>query len=257
MMSSFARTHIVFFDLGNTLLYFDDDWPQIFLQAQQSVWQSLVRAGLQLERRSFLRHLRRALERYYRERETDFIEHTTTYVLTTLLAQQGYPDLPDAVIQQALQGMYAITQAHWQVDTQAREVLNTLKARGFHLGLISNAAHDEDVQMLVDRHALREYFEVILTSAAAGIRKPAPRIFALALAHWGCPASHAVMVGDTLGADILGAHNAGMPAIWVTRYAGRHANCARADAILPEARVNTLKALLPVLTVPGAHSQED
>ncbi|RMF47383.1 MAG: HAD family hydrolase [Anaerolineae bacterium] len=254
MVISLRHTHIVFFDLGNTLLYFNADWPQVFLQAQEGVWEALVQSGVHLERQTFLHTLRQALKAYYQKRETDFIEQTTTYVLTTVLKEQGYPHLPDAVIQQALRRMYATTQAYWQVDAQAHEVLHNLKSRGFHLGLISNAAHDEDVQTLVDKHALREYFDVILTSAAAGIRKPNPHIFTLALKHWGCPPTHAVMVGDTLGADILGAHNAGMPAIWVTRYADRPSNHAHIDTIIPEASVEELRALLPLLPAPNSHA---
>ncbi len=252
-MSAFANVHIVFFDLGHTLLYFDADWPQVFLQAQESLWEALVQAGLHLERAAFLRRLRLRLEAYYRQREVEFIEHTTTRVLTALLAEEGYPRLPDRLVQQALERMYATTQAHWQADPQAHATLRGLRARGYALGLISNAAHDADVQALVERHGLRPYFEVILTSAAAGIRKPEARIFAAALSHWGCPPSHALMVGDTPGADILGAHNAGMEAIWLRRYADTARNRAEAEALAPEACIADLGALLALLRAPARH----
>jgi FMN phosphatase YigB (HAD superfamily) len=52
---------------------------------------------------------------------------------------------------------------------------------GYRLGLISNAGDDADVQTLLDQANLRAYFEIILTSAGQGIRKPNPKIFWTAL----------------------------------------------------------------------------
>jgi len=80
-----------------------------------------------------------------------------------------------------------------------------------------------------------------------GIRKPHPRIFQLALDRLGCIAQEAVMVGDTLGADILGAHNAGMPGIWITRRADTPDNRDHLDTIRPDLTVDSLAALLNYL----------
>jgi FMN phosphatase YigB (HAD superfamily) len=48
------------------------------------------------------------------------------------------------------------------------------------------------------------------------------------------------MVGDTLGADILGAQNAGIYAIWITRRADVPANRAHQDTIHPDAAIDSL-----------------
>jgi FMN phosphatase YigB (HAD superfamily) len=90
---------------------------------------------------------------------------------------------------------------------------------GYRLGMISNAADDENVQELVDKGQLRPYFEFILSSAACGIRKPDPHIFQLALEHFRVPPEKTVMVGDTLEADILGANQLGIYSIWIPRHA--------------------------------------
>jgi FMN phosphatase YigB (HAD superfamily) len=55
------------------------------------------------------------------------------------------------------------------------------------------------------------------------------------------------MVGDTLGADILGAHNAGLLAIWITRRAETPANQAHQDTIQPDVTIDTLSELPDVL----------
>ena len=115
--------------------------------------------------------------------------------------------------------MYQVSEAYWQLEAESLPALETLRQQGYRLGMISNAADDANVQRLVDKAGLRSYFDVILTSAAQGIRKPHPRIFQSALEYWPAAPSQAVMVGDTLGADIQGANDLGIFSVWVTRRA--------------------------------------
>ena len=114
---------------------------------------------------------------------------------------------------------------------------------GYRLAMVSNAADDANTQVLVDKLGARPYVEFVLSSAAQGIRKPNPLIFLFALGRMGVAPERAVMVGDTLGADILGAHNSGMFAVWVTRRADRPANRAHAATIQPDAQVDRLSEL--------------
>lgn len=237
------RLDAVIFDLGNTLLYFDTAWPEVLSQADIVLFDRLQAAGLDLDAREFLATFRTRLDEYFRERETEFIEYTTQYVLRLLLAECGYPDVPDSVLRPALDAMYAVTQAHWQPEPDAIPTLQVLKEQGYRIGLISNAADDRDVQTLIDKAGIRPYLEGVLTSAAEGIRKPNPRLFTRLLKEWGIPPQRAAMVGDTLGADILGARNAGMFSIWITRRADTPANHAHADTIHPDAAISTLAEL--------------
>lgn len=236
----------VLFDLGDTLMYFDGSWPQVFAEARQALLHSLQQAHLPLEQ-GFLDDFYARMQAYYRERETEFIEHTTRYVLRNTLAQWGYPGQPAEVIEQALAAMHTITQAHWVPEPDALPALERLQALGYRMALISNGADEPNTQVLVDKGGFRPFFEVILSSAAEGIRKPNPKIFCTALERMGVAARQAVMVGDTLGADILGARNAGIFSIWITRRADTPANRAHADTIHPDARVATLEALPDLL----------
>lgn len=237
----------VIFDLGNTLMYFDAYWPDVLSEAILELFNALQASGLGLEREAFVKEFRARLESYYQERETEFIEYTTHYILRDLLDQTGHAGASEGVLRAALEAMYAVTQAYWKVVDDAHPTLQALRSDGYRLGLISNAADDQDVQELVDQAALRPYFDFILTSAAEGIRKPNPRIFRTALAKWGLTPDRAAMVGDMLGADILGAQNAGMFSIWVTRHAASSANRAHKDTIVPDATISALKELPPLL----------
>lgn len=237
----------ILFDLGSTLIYFQGDLPAVFRRSLSALNDSLLAAGISLDGEAFISQFHARLEHYYTERESEFIEYTTAYLLRTILAEHGYPDLPEHVIQQGLATMYAVTQEYWQTDPDVTTTLSAIRKQGYRLGLVSNAADDADVQTLVDKAALRSYFDIIVTSAALGIRKPNPRIFFYALDFLGIPPAQAVMVGDKLGADILGAKNAGMFAIWVRRYADTPANNDHLDTIQPDATINTLKELPALL----------
>jgi HAD superfamily hydrolase (TIGR01549 family) len=237
----------IIFDLGGTLIFFDGEWPEILRQADQALFTSLESAGLRLDRERFLGHFRDKMEIYYRERDTEFIEHTTLYILREILKEWGNDELPEAVLRSALKAMYSVTQAYWMTELDSHAVLQDLSNQGYRLGMISNAGDDADVQVLVDKANLRGYFDFILTSAALGIRKPNPRIFEIGLERWKLPAGRVAMVGDTLGADILGAQLSGLTGIWITRRADTPANRAHSHTILPDAEISSLSELPELL----------
>lgn len=230
----------IFFDLGHTLIYSTAPWPAVIARGQQAMLGQLTADGFELPGTQFLAEYDARINAYYRERESEFIEYTVSYVLRNLLAEMGYPNVSEADVRPALNALYAVTQQNWYAEEDALPTLQALLNRGYRLGLISNAADDQDVQELVDQAGLRACFEFILTSAAVGIRKPNPRIFEIALQALDVPASRAVMVGDTLGADILGAQHVGMLDIWVTRRAETPGNRAHLETIHPTHKVKTL-----------------
>jgi HAD superfamily hydrolase (TIGR01662 family) len=238
------RFPVVLFDLGSTLIYFSGDWPEVSQQGQATLVQTLLQGGLKLDSGAFRTQLQASLDEYFSSRDSEMIEHTTGAILRSLLSRWGYADLPESLLSSALQAMYQISEAYWHVETESQAALEDLRRQGYRLGLISNAADDANVQRLVHKAALRPYFDVILTSAAQGIRKPHPRIFYTALETWQAVPSQAVMVGDTLSADIQGANNLGIYSVWVTRRAAPPDNPA--PSLCPDAIIENIGEL-PVL----------
>lgn len=237
----------VLFDLGSTLIYFSEKWEAVTQQFHRELINSLISAGIQVNAEQFLQEYDARQESYYNERDTEFIEHTSAYILKSLLADHGYSQIPDDVIRQALKAMYAVSQAYWKIEEDTLSTLETLKNAGYRMAIISNAGDDADVQALIDNAGIRPYFDVVVTSASQGIRKPNPRIFQTVLNMLGVKPERAIMVGDTLGADILGAHNAGMPAIWIARRADKAANRSHEELIIPDATLSTLDELPELL----------
>jgi putative hydrolase of the HAD superfamily len=211
------RYPVALFDLGSTLIYFSGDWSEVTQQGQAALIRTLLKSGMKLDPGTFQKQLQSSMEAYFSNRDNELIEHTTGTILRDLLASWGHTVLPEALILDALQAMYQVSEAYWQVENEAQSALDDLRSQGYRLGLISNAADDANVQRLVDKAGLRACFDVILTSAALGLRKPHPHIFQAALETWQAIPGQAIMVGDTLPADIQGAKNLGIFSIWVTR----------------------------------------
>ena len=236
----------VIFDLGSTLIRFNGEWGKVVSEAHVALVDQLQRDGLQMDGRAVASEFRRQMEIYYHDRESDFIEVTTAFVLRQVLAESGHPEVSDEVIRLALERMYRLTEDHWSPMPGVYAVLEALRREGLRLGLISNAGNEANVHRLIDRASLRPYFDPILISAALGLRKPNPALFEIVIQAWGLSPEEAVMIGDTLGADILGAQNAGMHQIWLTADAETPANRAHAGTIIPEATASAL-ADIPAL----------
>ena len=94
----------------------------------------------------------------------------------------------------------------------AADAVRSLHGR-YKLGVIANQ-HEGTVRRLAERN-LGEYFDLVIGSAEAGVRKPDPAIFQMALAKAGCRAEQAVMVGDRIDNDIRPANLLGMQTIHV------------------------------------------
>ncbi len=234
---------VVLFDLGSTLIYFDGDWDEVFNAGITALAHSLVEQGCPIPAGPFTAAFRERMQEYYFQREMEFIEYTTCRILADLLAEFGHPEISADRLRAPLAKMYSLTQAHWKLEPDALAMLDALLAQGYRLGVVSNAADEADVHTLVDQHGLRRYFELILVSAAVGYRKPHPYIFQLALSQFNIQPCQAVMVGDTLGADILGARNAGICSVWVTRRADVPDNRDHLDTIRPDAVITRLSDL--------------
>jgi HAD superfamily hydrolase (TIGR01549 family) len=94
----------------------------------------------------------------------------------------------------------------------AAALLDAVKARA-RVAIVSNNLLEEQQDKL--RHcALDSYIDVLVVSEEAGVSKPEPRIFEIALERLGCTKDEVVMVGDSWPADIVGAIAAGIRPIW-------------------------------------------
>jgi putative hydrolase of the HAD superfamily len=93
------------------------------------------------------------------------------------------------------------------------EVLEYLKAKQYPMHLITNG-FEKTQHAKISNSGISHYFTHVITSEEAGIMKPHVAIFEYAMQKAGTIASEAIMVGDTLDADIEGANNAGIDSVY-------------------------------------------
>ena len=93
------------------------------------------------------------------------------------------------------------------------ETLEKLKHH-FEMHIITNGF--EEVQMAKLRNTgLIKYFDKIITSERAGVKKPASEIFDFSLKLANANSYESLMIGDDLKVDILGAKNSGIDQVFV------------------------------------------
>jgi putative hydrolase of the HAD superfamily len=106
----------------------------------------------------------------------------------------------------------------FQPYPDAAPALEGLRARGLRLLCVSN--WDVSLPEVLERCGLGAALDGVVCSAAAGARKPDPRIFAAALGEARCEAGEALHVGDTPEEDVAGAEAAGIRALLLDRDGG-------------------------------------
>jgi putative hydrolase of the HAD superfamily len=94
----------------------------------------------------------------------------------------------------------------------AHETLEYLQSK-YTLHLISNG-FKESQDIKINGTGIGKYFTHVIISEIAGVNKPDPGIFQFAIDAAGTTKHESLMIGDSLEADVLGALNFGMDAIF-------------------------------------------
>lgn len=96
------------------------------------------------------------------------------------------------------------------------DLLQALRQEGIRVAVVTNNLRREQEEKL--RYCgLDALLDDLVTSEDAGEMKPHPAPFLMALRRSGCGPEHAVMVGDSWSADVLGALAAGIRPVWLNR----------------------------------------
>jgi len=98
----------------------------------------------------------------------------------------------------------------------AFEAVRWCAARGLRVVLVTNTLQRGDEEVLEDwrRFGLEDAIHGVVSSHSAGWRKPHPAIFERALDIAGARPEQAFHVGDNLVADVWGAKQLGIRAVW-------------------------------------------
>ncbi len=118
----------------------------------------------------------------------------------------------------------------------ARELVAEL-ARRYKLGLVSNTVIPGDHHARsLESAGILQYLEAAVWSANFGRRKPDPAIVLHVLEELGVAPERAVLVGDKIRTDILGAKRSGVRSIWLSKPGTPHTGEAEPDFIIQDLR---------------------
>lgn len=129
---------------------------------------------------------------------------------------------------------------HPFVYDESYQVLDELKGK-YQLLLLTNGSPDLQQTKLTITPELVPYFDRIVISGGFGKGKPDPSIFEHALSLMELDKAEAIMVGDNLMTDILGASRIGMKSVWINRHDKER------NEVVPDYEITHLEELYPIL----------
>lgn len=118
------------------------------------------------------------------------------------------------------------TLVQWHAEEFAPEVVawvERAKGMGFGLCIISNTHRPDRLNRLAAKLGIE---------TVRGRIKPSRAMFRLALIKFGRKAEEAVMVGDQMMTDVLGANRSGIDAIWVRKMEGKEFGGTRINRLI-------------------------
>jgi len=133
--------------------------------------------------------------------------------MSTLLSTAGVPENAITASVEALRREQRRFNLWRRVPAGLIDALQRARKNDLPVGVLSNA--EGNIERLLRRVDLVEYFDTIVDSGLVGMAKPDPRIFQLAASKMGLRPDELVYVGDIPGVDVVGANSAGMPAILI------------------------------------------
>lgn len=223
-----ASATVVFFDLDDTL--FDHTFSaSAGLGAVADAYPVFARRPIEDLVARHARHVE-ALHRRVLAGELS-IEAARVARFEALCRECGARDLAGEQVAETYRGAYARSR---RVVPGTVALLATLRAR-VRVGIVTNNLVGEQLEKLrvLELGAL---VDVLVISEEAGVAKPDPEIFQIALARANCAAREAVMVGDSWATDVLGARAAGVRPVWFNRTARPCPEpgwCAELQSFLP------------------------
>jgi FMN phosphatase YigB (HAD superfamily) len=209
-----ARAKAIFFDLGETLVTQNIEDSMVTRNALQDISKILAKPGSP-------KTLFRLYMKGYRINDAIRNEYNVEIPIHAwmrqLLRRVTAKEPPDQLINKCIRIIVKARAANAVAFEDAHATLSMLSRRRLKLGVMSNVSSHEVALAILDRVRLAKYFDLVVTSALTGIRKPDPGIFRYALYQLNIKPEEAVIIGDSERHDIQGGYISGLRTILINR----------------------------------------
>ncbi len=206
---------VVFFDIGGTLAYPHPSFNGLIAEVCQTHGLSVTMEDAGRVEPAVWAHIakRKDAGRGFSLSKQDS-QTFWLWVYQTYLTELGHTAAAETDLPRLLFETFVRSESYRLYDDVV-PTLDRLRRAGFVLGVISNW-EDWLERLLVDL-AIHDYFEVTVVSGSAGVEKPNPQIFQLALEAASARADEAVHIGDNPTDDVAGAASVGIRGILLDR----------------------------------------
>lgn len=195
----------VFFDIDDALY----DSTRQAEAARRNAIKAMIEAGLVLDEKQVMNSLLKIVKKFGSNYQRHFNE---------LLKEFDQEENPRIVAA----GMVAYHNTKLTYLVPFRDTIPTLldlRQAGYKLGIITNGLAVKQWEKLI-RLGIQHFFDIVIISENVGKEKPDEEIFKLASSQTGHEPNQAMMVGDRIDKDILGASRAGMVTVQILK--GKH-----------------------------------
>lgn len=235
----------VIFDLGGTLV----DWPD-WEEAVERWWvlsyDHLVAARPDVAwpgREKYVRAMRAAEAEHWRRVEEELWSGAATVLVEDGFSRMGLRPEQDVLLA-ALDGYAKAVEGGAVAFPEARDTLSRLRGEGYGLGLLSNtwwAAEWHDADLAAQ--GLTDLLDDVRYTSDLPHSKPHPSVFLESASRLGARPAECVMVGDNMLADVSGALEVGMRAVWKRN----DGPWPKPEGVEPSATIDSLAELPAVL----------
>ncbi|MDP5001749.1 MAG: YjjG family noncanonical pyrimidine nucleotidase [Flavobacterium sp.] len=205
-MKSFQHKKHLFFDLDHTLWDFDKNSAFAF----ETIFKQ---QGLDINLSDFLEIYIPRNQHYWKLYQVNQITHEDLryYRLKDVFDALEF-EVSDAIIYHLSDEYIKYLPEYNHLFDGAIELLDYLKPK-YQLHIITNGFASVQTKKLKNSN-IDHYFETITNSEMAGVKKPNSEIFNFALSLAKASKEESIMIGDSYEADVIGAIEAGIDAVF-------------------------------------------
>ena len=232
-----AHVKAIFFDLGETLVTQNIEDSMVTKKALEEISRILPEP---LSAGTLFRLYMRSYRRNDGLRAEYNVEIPISVWIPRLLKRVIGKEPPQNLVERCIRIIVTARAANAVAFSDAHDTLRRLSRRRVKLGVISNVSSHEVAVRILKKVRLAKYFDLVVTSALTGIRKPDPGIFRYALYRLKVDPEQAVIVGDSEKHDIQGGATSGLTTVLIDRK-------QRVENSLSNHHFKTLREALPTL----------
>lgn len=209
-MQNFKHKKHLFFDLDHTLWDFDKNSAFAF----DTIFKE---QGFEISLPDFLNIYIPRNQHYWKLYQVNKISHEDLryYRLKDVFDALQY-EVSDKIIHQLSEDYIKYLPEYNNLFDGAIEILDYLKPN-YKLHIITNGFASVQTKKLKNSN-IDHYFETITNSEMAGVKKPHRNIFDFALSLANASKNDSLMIGDSYEADIVGAQDAGIEAVFFNEH---------------------------------------